>query len=226
MFKSRLALAALLGACMYRAAEPGVTGTGAPPLPTKTPEQLAQEAAQAAQAKADAKAAKDKEKADKVAAEKLAKAQAKEVAAKAKADKKAADDAAKQAAKDAKAAASGNKEAEKAAKLKAKEDAKAAREAAKLANQMPEQNGVRRPKPATLCGQAWAVFDELSASKGSPVSIGESLAVTTPKGLVEGNVKAEYARWRKFFGITGRVAPVAAAPAAGAPVPPLPGATA
>ena len=43
----------------------------------------------------------------------------------------------------------------------------AAREAAR----MPEQNGIRRPKPDGLCGKAWKIFDDVSAKNGSPASI-------------------------------------------------------
>lgn len=63
----------------------------------------------------------------------------------------------------------------------------------------PEQNGVRRPKPETLCGQAWAIFDELSQ-----VTIGEALEIGRQRGLNEGNVRAEFYQWRKFNGIHGR----------------------
>lgn len=135
---------------------------------------------------------------------------AKEAAAAAK--KKAKDEAAeaKKAAKEAeKAAAIAKKAEEKLAKEKAKAEAKAAKEAAR----MPESNGIRRPKPDTLCGKAWAIFDEISAKNGSAASIGESLKVAESKGLNLGNVRAEYARWRKFYGVSGRVAdPTAPAP--------------
>lgn len=191
---------------MLLAVVEGETGgaAAAPAAPAgPTPEELALKAAAAAQAKADKAAAAAKAKADKAAA-KAAEKQA-------KADKAAAD---KQAKADAKAAGAAAKEKEKADKIAAKEQAKADREAAKTANQMPEQNGVRRPKPDTLCGRAWAVFNAESQKLGQPVSISASLAVTNPMGLNEGNVKAEYARWRKFFGITGRIAPPQAAAAA------------
>jgi hypothetical protein len=166
-------------------------GGGAPAAPAeKTPEQVAAEKAAAAQAKADAKAIKDKAAADK-----------KEAAAKAKADKLAA------------------KEAEKAAKAQAAKDAKAKKvadaAAAREAARMPEQNGIRRPKPDTLCGQAWGIFDAVSAKNGAPASITESMTDAKAKGLNEANVRAEYARWRKFHGITGRIeAPAAAVPPA------------
>lgn len=147
----------------------------------KTEAQLAAEkaaaAAKKAEEKAQAKAAKDA----------------------AKAEEKAKKDAEKLAAKEA-------KEAEKAAKAQEKIEAAAAAKAAKQANKMPEANGVRRPKPETMCGQAWAVFDEVSAKNGAPASIKESLEIAKARGLNEGNVRVEYARWRKFFGITGRIA--------------------
>ena len=147
----------------------------------KTEAQLAAEKAAAAAKKAEEKAA------------------AKAAKDAVKAEEKAKKDAEKQAAKEA-------KEAEKAAKAQEKIDAAAAAKAAKEANKMPEANGVRRPKPETLCGQAWAVFDEVSAKNGAPASIKESLEIAKARGLNEGNVRVEYARWRKFFGITGRIA--------------------
>jgi hypothetical protein len=160
----------------------------------KTQEQIDAEAAAAKQAEADKAAAAEKKAADKAAkAEKAAAEKAEKAAAKEKAKQEAAD--------------------KKAADAKAKEDAKAAAVAAKEAEKMPESNGVRRPKPETLCGKAWAIFDAISAKKGAPASIAEALVEAKAQGLNEGNVKAEYARWRKFFGVTGRVMPVAAAAA-------------
>ena len=139
------------------------------------------------------------EKAAAAAKKKEEQAAAKAARDAAKAEEKAKKEAEKQAAKEA-------KEAEKAAKAQEKIDAAAAAKAAKEANKMPEANGVRRPKPETLCGQAWAVFDEVSAKNGAPASIKESLEIAKARGLNEGNVRVEYARWRKFFGITGRIA--------------------
>ena len=168
----------------------------------KTAEQIAAEAAAAEQAAA-AKAAKDAEKA----------------AAKAK---KEADAAERKAKKEAEKA---EKEAKKVAEKAAKEAEKAAKEAEKANSKMPEQNGVRRPKAETLCGKAWAIFDNISAKNGAPASIKESLDAARADGLNEGNVKAEYARWRKFYAISGRIAaPVVEAPVA--PVAPAEGAQA
>jgi hypothetical protein len=185
-----------------------------------TPEQLA------AKASADAAEAAAKKEAD----------------AKEKAAKKAVDDAAKAEAKakataekaEAKAKADKDKADKKAAAEKAKADAKAAAEKAKAEKaaakppkaekvQMPEQNGVRRPKPDGLCGRAWAEMDRMSQALGQPVPIAPLVESTNKLGLNESNVRAEYARWRKFHGVKGRVVlptPPAAAPPAAAPTPP------
>lgn len=171
-------------------------------MTTLTPEQVAQSEAAKVEDKAKADAAK--------AAEKAAKLAQKEAEKKARDEKKAAEKAEKEAAK--KLAAEQRQAEKKAAEL-AKQAEKEAAKAAKEASRMPEQNGIRRPKPETLCGQAWAIFDEVSAKNGQPASIGESMPLATSRGLNEANVRTEYARWRKFFGITGRINNPAAEPA-------------
>lgn len=131
--------------------------------------------------------------------------------AKQAAEKKAAETAAAKAKKaEEKAAAKAAKDAEKAAAKKAKEDAIAA----KKAQQMPEQNGIRRPRPEGKCGQAWAMMDAMSGELGSPVPVGDVVTKGEAAGLNAGNIRAEYARWKKFHGITGRIAKPAKAEAA------------
>lgn len=134
--------------------------------------------------------------AEQIAEEKAAEKEAKE---RAKAEAKAKREA---AAAERKA----EREALRAAKQAEREAEKARIKAEREANRMPEQNGVRRPKPETLCGRAWAIFDEVSQQNGAPASIGEALQLSRAQGLNDGNVRAEYARWRKFHGITGRIA--------------------
>lgn len=152
----------------------------------KTAEQIAAEQAEA-QRKAAEKARKEAEKAE----------------AKAKREAEAAE---KKAAKEAqKAQEKADREAKKAAEKAAKEQAKLDAKAAREATRMPEQNGIRRPKPDTLCGKAWGIFDSVSQKNGAPASIGESMELAKADGLNEANVRAEYARWRKFHGITGRI---------------------
>lgn len=161
--------------------------TAAPETDEQKAARLAAEKTAADAAKAEAKAKKD--------AEKLAAKQAREQAA---ADKKAAKDAEKAA----KAQAA---EADKAAKAKAKEDAKAAAEAAKVSSKQPEQNGVRRPKPETICGKAWAIFDDTSRRNGSPASITETLPLGTSANINDATMRTQYAHWRKFHGVSGRI---------------------
>jgi hypothetical protein len=146
----------------------------------KTPEEIAAE--------------KQAEK-ERIAAEK---AEAKRVKAEEAAQKKAEREAAK-AAKAEEAAA--KKAAAEAERERKKAEAEAAREASK----QPIQNGIRRPKPDGKCGQAWAVFDAVSEKNGSPASIGESMEIAKAEGQNEANVRAEYARWRKFHGLSGRI---------------------
>ena len=143
-----------------------------------------------------------------------------------KAEKKAAADAEKAAAKQARDDAKAKKEAEKAeakaikdaeksakAEAKAIKDAeKSAADADKLNNKAPESNGVRRPKEGTLCGDLWALYDSLSAAKGSPVARSEITAALAGQpndsrigsSTNEATVSTQFAAWRKFFGIVGR----------------------
>lgn len=172
----------------------------------KTQEQLDAEAAAKAQkqaekevkaaAAAEAKAAKQAEREAKKAA-----AEAEKEAAKAERE------AAKQAKIDAKEAAKAAKEAEKAAKEQAKADAKAAKEASR----QPEQNGIRRPGPEGLCGQVWGLADKLSQELGQAVPIANLLEAGVAAGLNPSNIRTEYARWKKFHGLSGRITLPAAA---------------
>ena len=146
-------------------------------------------------AEAEAKAKVKAEKAAAAAAEK-------EARAKKKADEKAAKEAKKKEEADKKAA-------EKAAK-------EAAKEAAKTQGKMPMQNDVRRPKPESTCGKCWAVYDDLSTKRGSPCAIADAKKILDGMGINEATIRTQYAHWRKFNGVSGRVEAVAA------PVPPAP----
>lgn len=101
--------------------------------------------------------------------------------------------------------ASNVKELARAAKADTKAKAEADKVAEREANRMPEQNGVRRPKPTTKCGRVWEIADMLSATAGQPTPVKDLLETAKSEGLNEGNTKAEYARWRKFHGVSGRI---------------------
>lgn len=121
-----------------------------------------------------------------------------------KAAKKAALAASKAAAKAAKEELAARKkeerEAAKAEKLAKAQEMKEAKKAPR-----EEQNGVVRPKTESLCGQAWTACDDASANRGQPASIHEVLEIANERGLNIGNVKVEYARWKKFHGLSGRI---------------------
>lgn len=97
-------------------------------------------------------------------------------------------------------------EAKKAQKDAEKAEAKRIKDEAKAANAMPKQNDITRPRPDTACGNAWALMDQLSAKLGQPVPIIILLQAAEQKGLNYDTVKTQYARWKKFNGIEGRVA--------------------
>lgn len=139
------------------------------------------------------------------AAEAAAKAQAKaDAAAKAQAEKqaKAAQKATEKAEREAK------READKKAKADAKIAAKQAAEDAKKAGQMPMQNDIRRPKANTECGKAWGIFDSISNANGSPAAIADAMVQTRAAGINDATTRTQYARWRKFHGVEGRIVAV------------------
>lgn len=173
----------------------------------KTQEQIAAEQAAAEQAAAAAVA----KKAEKAAKE-AAKAQ-KAAETKAKKEAEAAD---RKIKKDAEKA---EREAKKEADKAAKEAAKAEKLAAKEANKMPEQNGVRRPKPETETGKVWGLADAISSSLGQPTPIANLLKDGQAQGLNDSTIRTQYARWRAFHGITGRVSLPVAPAAEAAPAP-------
>jgi hypothetical protein len=167
----------------------------------KTKEQLEQEEAERKAAAKAQKEAKAKETAAAKEARAKERAEKKAAAEQAKVDAKAQKEAEKQAKLKAKEDAKAAKEAEKQAKAKAKADAKAAKEA----NRQPEQNGVRRPGPDGKCGQVWAMADKMSNDLGQAVPIANLLESAKAAGMNESNVRTEYARWKKFHGLTGRI---------------------
>ena len=148
-------------------------------------EQAAAEKEAKAQAAAEAKAQKEAERAAKLAE--------KEAAKQAKAEEAEAKRAAKEAAK-------AEREAQREAKKAEKEAAKLAR----ITEREPEQNGMRRPKPGTKTRAIWDLCDQLSTKLQRPVAIAE-LRAAVPEGTNEDMMRSQYAYWRKFFGITGRV---------------------
>lgn len=89
------------------------------------------------------------------------------------------------------------------AKKKADRDAAKAERDAKKTEKQPEANGVRRPRPDSLCGKAWAVMDEVTLSTGEMAEIKtvlERAKELNPEVNVN-NVRGEYVRWKRFNGV-------------------------
>lgn len=78
-------------------------------------------------------------------------------------------------------------------------------ETAPVVVKQEERNGVVRPKPETACGRIWAKADEMSAAAKGPVACVDLINALTPLGYVEPTIRTQYARWRKFYNVTGRV---------------------
>jgi len=74
---------------------------------------------------------------------------------------------------------------------------------------MPEQNGVRRPKPGTATGRVWEIADELSKEQESPAARADVLKAFEGEGGNSATGATQYGRWRKFHGL-GRNKPKAA----------------
>ena len=156
-----------------------------------------------------------REAAQKTLAEQREAMKAQREAAKAELDAKK--DAAKQEREQNRAKKAAEKlanEQKKAAERAQKEAERLEREKAKLAtlqaritNPQVEQNGVRRPKDGSKCATIWGIFETASAEKGAPVAIKEVLTFAMEQGFNEATVRTQYAQWRNFHGIVGRVAP-------------------
>ena len=97
-------------------------------------------------------------------------------------------------------------EAAKAAKIKAKEDAKAAKEASR----QPEQNGVRRPRAEGVCGRVWGLCDDISTKLMTPAPVANVIEAGTAEKIDMSTLRTQYARWKKFHGISGSIKAVTA----------------
>lgn len=68
------------------------------------------------------------------------------------------------------------------------------------------QNGETRPAQGTVTGQIWDVADQISASQaGAPAQVSQLKAHPALKQVNDHTLKTQYARWRKFHNITGRL---------------------
>jgi hypothetical protein len=69
-----------------------------------------------------------------------------------------------------------------------------------------QKNGVTRPASGTATGKIWDLADKLSAdAEGQPVPIATLRAHADLRQTNENTLKTQYARWRNYHGIKGRV---------------------
>jgi hypothetical protein len=79
----------------------------------------------------------------------------------------------------------------------------------KIERNRPESNGVKRPSAGTLCDQVWQTATELSNGDEMPrtkiATLSEVVKACEAKGINKYTARTQYARWRVFHGITGRL---------------------
>ena len=77
----------------------------------------------------------------------------------------------------------------------------------------PEQNGVKRPSAGGLCRAVWDACLAHQEKTGEVPTAKEVKAIAEANNWNPNNASIEYYQWRKFNGITGRVAKAAPAQA-------------
>lgn len=82
---------------------------------------------------------------------------------------------------------------------------KAEKQAAREGQIVDMNNNVRRPRADSVCGKLWAIFDAISAEQGSPAANGQVLARGRAEGFNDHTIRTQYASWRRFYGISGKV---------------------
>jgi len=64
--------------------------------------------------------------------------------------------------------------------------------------EVTDQNGIKRPKPNSICGKAWALYDQ--SLNGGP-SIEESFKVLAAGGMNGSTIRTQFSHWKKFNGL-------------------------
>jgi len=69
-----------------------------------------------------------------------------------------------------------------------------------------QQNGITRPAANTLCGKIWEAADQITNSQhGAVATISALKGDPATKDVNEHTIKTQYARWRAFNGVSGRL---------------------
>lgn len=76
----------------------------------------------------------------------------------------------------------------------------------KIEKDRPEQNGIKRPSAGGRCRAVWDELDAFVAARGEQPTSKDVKAIAAAQGWNANNASIEFYQWRKFNGITGRVA--------------------
>lgn len=83
---------------------------------------------------------------------------------------------------------------------------------AKIEKNRPESNGVKRPSAGTICAQVWDIAASMSNisesgrdNSGSTPTLSQVVKAAESVGINKFTARTQYARWRVFHGITGRI---------------------
>lgn len=70
----------------------------------------------------------------------------------------------------------------------------------------PSKNGITRPSAGTQCAKVWDLADALTTHLGRAAPLAVLLSAAMDQGVNQFTARTQYGCWRKFNGITGRVA--------------------
>lgn len=67
------------------------------------------------------------------------------------------------------------------------------------------RNGITHPAAGTLCAKVWDAADEISKKTHTIAAAAAVREHPLTAGINEATIKTQYARWRQFHGVTGRL---------------------
>ena len=95
--------------------------------------------------------------------------------------------------------------ADKADLREAKKELATSKKTSKPKVEREKQNGITKPIDGGPSNQIWDAADAAQAELGRVPGVGDILPDLEAAGIKTATIKAAYAHWRKFHGITGRV---------------------
>lgn len=75
----------------------------------------------------------------------------------------------------------------------------------KIEKDRAKQNGVTRPSAGTTCAQVWMLADHMTSTLGTCARLSAVIEAAKELNINQFTARTQYACWRKFNGITGRV---------------------